>query len=302
MARLSDIEIFVAVVDQGGFTAAAKTLGLSKSYASRRVSALEDRVGAALLTRNTRHVAPTAVGEAFHARCRAALEMLDDAEQIVARELDEPRGRLRISLPGSFGVKHLAGLVASFAGQHPDLSVEASYTDRKVDLVDERYDLVVRIGALPEADLMAKRLASSELWLLASPAYMAEHGTPAEPQDLARHEALIYTLSADPRRWSVPTPNGPESVVVSGRLESDNGDALMAACVAGCGVGYHPSWMALEEVRAGRLVRLFGDCPAHQLGVWALWPRHRHLSPKVARFVRYLADALVDPPWACPAG
>lgn len=297
MGRLSDIEIFVAVVDQGGFTAAARVLGISKSYASRRVVALEDRVGTALLTRNTRHVSPTAVGEAFHQRCQAALELLEDAEQIVARELDEPRGLLRVSLPISFGLRHLAALVAEFLAAHPALQVQASYSDRKVDLVDEGYDLAVRIGTLADSDLVARRLATSELWLTASPAYLAQHGQVGSAAELAGHPGLIYTLTPDPRRWTVPGPEGTVQVAMEGRLVSDSGDALMAACRAGLGIGYHPDWMVADDVRAGRVVRLLAELPPVTQGIWAVWPRHRHLSPKVARFVGFLAERLQDPPW-----
>lgn len=300
MGRLSDVEIFVAVVEHGSFTAAARTLGISKSYASRRVSALEDRVGASLLTRNTRHVTPTGVGEAFHQRCHAALELLEDAEQIVARELDEPRGALKVSLPLSFGLRYLAPVVAAFAARWPDVRVHASYTDRKVDLVDEGYDLAVRIGTLADSELVARRLGTSEGWICASPAYLERKGTPSTPADLAQHDAVLYTLMPDPKRWRVPAAEGTAWITVDGRFLSDNGEALVAASCAGLGVAYHPDWLCADAVRDGRLVRLFPELPGVPQGVWAVWPRHRHLTPKVARFVDALAAALSPAPWTAP--
>lgn len=301
MGRLSDVEIFVAVVDEGGFTAAAEALSLSKSYVSKRVRALEDHVGSPLLTRNTRHVAPTPLGEMFHERARVALEILDDAELLAAREADVPRGRLKISLPLSFGLAYLAEPLARFAAQHPDLTVDASYTDRKVDLVDEGYDLAIRIGNLADSELLARRIASSSPLILASPGYLETHGMPAKVEDLQDHELLAYTLMPEPHKWQVPTGNGTIGVKVSGRMIADNGEALMHAALAGLGIGVFPDWLARPHVESGELVRVLPELPVPTMGVWAVYPSHRHLSAKVSQVIEAFAEALEPPPWGrCP--
>lgn len=297
MGRLADVEIFVAVIDEGGFTAAAAALGLSKSFVSKRVRALEDHVGAPLLTRNTRHVAPTPLGEAFGARCRAALELLDGAEALAAREVDEPRGTVRISLPQSFGLRYLARPLAELLTRHPELVVDATYTDRKVDLIDEGYDLAVRIGSLDDSDLVARRLASSEMLVLASPAYLAERPPIGSLHELHDHALLAYTLARDPQRITLPGPDGPVTFAARGRVRADSGDALVQAARAGLGIGVFPAWMVPDEVAAGALVPAVPGLPPIAQGVWALYPRHRHLVPKVARCVEHLAAALSPAPW-----
>jgi DNA-binding transcriptional LysR family regulator len=296
--ELPDVEIFVAVVEQGGFTAAAKKLGISKSYASKRLRALEDRLGSALLTRTTRHVAPTVLGEAFYERARAALELLDEAEQLAACEQGTPRGHLKISVPHSFGIRFLAPVLASYQADHPDLIVETSYTDRKVAIVDEGYDVAFRISeALEDSDLLARRVGTMASWVVAAPAYLARRGTPSQPAELADHDALIYTLSPDPRRWRLPTTDGPVTVAVSGRTIADSGDALVEACRLGLGVAIAPDWLVGHDVATGRLVRLFSDTPPTRMGIWAVYPRQRAHSPKVVRLIDRVTAEIEPAPW-----
>lgn len=298
MGRLADIEILVAITDHGSFTAAARALGISTSLASRRITALEARVGAPLLLRTTRSVRLTALGEAFTERCRTALELLDDAEHLAAAEQLEPRGRLRVSVPHTFGLRYLAPVVARWCARHPHVVADVSYSDRQVDLVDEGFDLAVRITSrLPDSDLVARKLATMETWVVASCAYLTARGEPSTPHDLRHHDALLYTLAGDPRRWTFATDDGPVTVPVDGRVVSDNGEALVAACVAGLGIATLPDWLVADDVRSGTLRRVLTDLPVQRQAMWALHPPHRQHAPKVQAFVDALAEAMDPVPW-----
>lgn len=297
MSRLADVEIFASVVEQGGFTAASRSLGLSKSYVSKRVRALEDRLGAPLLVRNTRKVTPTALGEAFHARARAAIDLLVDAEGLAAEERGTPRGTLRITMPHGFGLQYIAPELARFTAQHPDLHVHAQYTDRRTDIVQEGFDLAIRIGKLSDSDLIAKRIGTSRAVFCASPAYLAARGTPTHPSELERHDVLVYTLGAEARRWTLSGPEGEVNVAVSGRVEADNGDALLQAAEAGLGVGIFPDWLCGPALASGSVLRFLHAYDPPPMGIWAIHPRSRHLLPKVTRFVAHLEAALEDSPW-----
>ncbi|MCB9665170.1 MAG: LysR family transcriptional regulator [Alphaproteobacteria bacterium] len=297
MGRLADIEIFAAVVEHGSFTHAGKALGLSKSYVSKRIRALEDHVGAPLLTRNSRHVNLTPAGTSFHGHCAAALELLAAGEAELASEQQHPRGLLRVTFPIAFGLDYLTEPLGAFAVAHPELEVRASYTDRRVDLVAEAYDLGIRVANLPDSDLVARRLATTEMWLVASPAYLERHGEPHTLEELVTHEGLLYEHLADPFRWAVPGPDGPTSVRMRGRFRADSGDALGVAARAGVGIAVLPDWMVGPDVARGALRRLLAHLQAPTLGIWAVHPPQRHVQPKVAQLVRTLAEALDPPPW-----
>lgn len=299
MSRLSEAEVFVAVVEAGGFTAAGRRLGISKSTASKTLRALEERVGAPLLVRNTRHVSLTSAGRVFYERSAAAIELLDQAEAAVAHEQEEVRGVLRISLPLSFGVRYVASAMADFQRAHPDLQIEASFTDRKIDLVEEGYDLAVRAGALRDSDLLSRRLTSMQLFIVAAPDYLARRGAPQHPEDLKQHPCLRYSLLVDRHRWPLVGPDGETQVIhVTGPLEADNGHAIIEAAQAGLGLALQPDWLAADALAAGKLVRVLPDWSAPPQGIWALYPPERRHSPKVTRFVDHLADVLDPPPWA----
>ncbi len=298
MSRLSEAEVYAAVVEEGGFTSAARKLGVSKSTASKTVRALEERVGAPLLVRNTRHVSMTTAGRVFYERCAAALELLDQAEAAVAHEHEEVRGVLRVSLPLSFGVLYVTTAMADFQRAHPDLKVEASFTDRKIDLVDEGYDLAIRAGVLRDSDLLSRRLATMRLYVVASPEYLARRGEPTHPEELKDHPCLRYSLLVDRHRWPLVGPDGETHVVsVAGPLEADNGHAIIEAAAAGLGLALQPDWLAAEAIKEGRLVRVLDGWASPPQGLWALYPPERRHSPKVTRFVDHLAATLDPAPW-----
>jgi len=285
---LDDLVLFRAVLEEGSFTAAAKTLHVSKSWVSKRIKALEQRLGTPLLVRNTRGLRPTETGQAYFQRISQALDLVEEAELLVQREAGEVRGTLRVSLPGSFGVTYVAKHLAAFAVQHPALRVDASYTDRKVDLIEEGFDLAIRVGPLPEADVVARRIGRTEGWVVGAPDYLAQAPPLHTPEDLRHHRALMFSLSKHPDRW---TFEGHPPVRVDGPLRVDQGDAMVIAAEAGLGLALVPSWMARDAVTHGRLLRVLPDFPIQRSGIWALYPHHRHLIPRVTQFVDRLTDA-----------
>jgi DNA-binding transcriptional LysR family regulator len=277
---VSQLQVFVKVVEAGGFTAAARELNLPKSTVSRHVARLEDRLGVRLLERTTRAIRTTEVGQAYYERCA---RIVGDIAQVV------PKGTLRLSGPLTFGQLYLGELIAAFMAAHPEVDCEVDLSDRKVDLIEEGYDVAVRIGALADSSMIARRLGSSELVVVASPDYLREHGTPRVPSDLRDHECMRYEYSAT-SSWSF----GDESVAVRGRLMANNGDVLRAAAAAGLGIVQAPRFIVGPDLRSGRLVRVLASAPSSVSGIWAIYPHHRHLSAKVRAFVDFAADYLAS--------
>jgi len=291
MRDLDDLLLFRAVLDEGSFTAAASSLQVSKSWVSKRVKALETRLGTPLLVRNTRSIRPTETGQAYYQRISQALDLVEEAENLVQRETGEVRGTLRVSLPSSFGVTYVARHLARFASEHPELRVDAVYTDRKVDLVGEGFDVAIRVGPLPDADVVARRIASTEGWIVGSPGYLQVAPELVVPEDLVHHRALQFSLSRQPDRWAF---EGREPIKVDGPLRVDNGDAMVIAAEEGVGLALVPSWLARDAVAEGRLQRVLADFPIQRSGIWALYPHHRHLIPRVTQFVDRLARELSE--------
>lgn len=304
MSRLADIEVFVQVVETGSYTAAARALGISKSYASKQVRGLEERLGIQLLHRTTRTLTPTDAGQSFAARCAAILDELDGAERDVAALQDRPAGTLRITVPMSFGVAHVAPMLGRFLAEHPELDVVADFSDQIVDLVDGGYDLAVRIGALPDSSLKARRLAPMRLFLVASEAYLQARGTPRTAEDLREHTGLLYTLTDTPASWSLEHRQTGAIVRVrmNSRLTCNTGEALLAAVEAGVGIAPLPDFMVAESLRAGRCRALLPEWTLHgsNAGIWAVFPPDRHPAEKVTRFVEALADSLDPTAWQIP--
>lgn len=297
--RLAPITAFVRVVERGSFTAAARDLGRSTSQVSRQVSALEERLGARLLHRSTRAVSPTEAGEAFYSRCARLLSDLDEAEEAVAHLQAAPRGTLRLSVPMSFGVRHLSPLIADFLARYPEVRIEASFSDRRVDLVDEGFDLAVRIGALDDSSLFARRLAPYGRRVVASPALLAQVGRPSRPEDLTELPGLLFSYQHTGASWVFHGPPGEVIVRMSGRLTANSGEALLDAARAGLGVALLPDFLVADDLSAGRLERLLPEWSEQGHAIWAIYPHNRHLAPKVRLFVDHLAAAFGRcPRWA----
>ena len=305
--ELDDLRAFVAVVEAGGFSRAAARLGLAKSIVSRRVSRLETSLGARLLARTTRGVSPTEAGAAFHARGVRILAELDEAREEVAGRQGSVAGTLRLAAPLSFGVAHLAPALARFAADHPRVALDVAYGDRPVDLVAERFDAAVRIGALPDSSLVARRLAPVRLVAVASPAYLARRGAPGKPEDLADHDCLVYSAAAGGgEAWRFRAGRGSVSVRPHGRFRADNGEALVAAALEGLGVAALPTFLAGEALRSGALVPLLEAFPMPEFGLHVVRPPGGPAPARLRALIDFLAarfgpEPYWDPCWNAPA-
>ena len=287
------MRIFTEVADRESFSAAARTLGLSKSAVSKQVGRLEEELGARLLNRTTRRVSLTEAGVAFYRGGLEALAAAEAARGAVTRLSEAPRGRLKISAPVSFSIKRLGPLLAGFLARYPEITLDLTLNDRRVDLVEEGFDLAIRIGVLDDSSLIARKLAPCPMLLCAAPSYLERRGAPAEPRDLAAHDCLIYSLRASPEQWRFEGPGASRSVKVRGPLEANNGDLLRAAARDGAGIVLLPSFIVGADVESGALRQVLPDwvCPS-QSAIYAVYPSSRQLSPKVRVCIDYLAERL----------
>jgi DNA-binding transcriptional LysR family regulator len=297
MDRFDEINAFAAVSDARSFTKAARRLGVSSAQVSKLVARLENRLGARLLNRTTRDVSLTDTGRAYLERARTLLEDFDALEGLV-RDQDGPRGLLRVSAPLSFGTSQLTPALLDFAGAYPDVALEVSQTDRLVNLVEEGFDVAVRVGQLQDSSLIARRLAPVRIVTCAAPDYLQRAGTPLEPQDLAQHEAIIDTNMREPFVWSYGVGGETHEVRVHGRLRFAGADACVAAARRGLGVASTPAFAAADDLRAGRLVPLLCAFEPQLIHIHAVYPHGRHLAAKVRAFVDFLAERYAgEPEW-----
>ena len=300
MGLFEDMTVFAAVVEARSFTGAAARLGVAKSVVSRRMADLEARLGVSLFHRTTRRLSVTESGAAFHERTVRILADVAEAQDSLRSLQGELVGKFRVGAPMSFGTLHLAAAIAEFLGSHPGLEIELDLNDRRVELVSEGFDLAIRIGNLPDSTLIARKLAPCRQMACASPDYLARHGTPATPHDLASgHTCLLYTNITPSDHWPFMIGGQERSVTVRGRrLGANNGDVLRDAAIAGLGVVMLPSFIAWEAVARGDLVVVLAafECPGPPIN--AIWPSSRHLSAKVRALVDFLAARYgADPCW-----
>ena len=293
MDRFTEMEMFVRVVEAGGFTEAARRSGVSKSAVSKQISALESRLGARLLNRTTRRVNPTEIGLAYYDRASRILAETDEADAIATALQDAPRGELRISAPHSFGVHALAPMVAEFLKAYPEVAIHLDLSDQYVELISEGFDLAIRIGTLEDSSLRARKLGEAQLHLLASPEYLRRHGEPKRVDELNDHQLLHYSYLASGRSWRLKSPSGAEKTVrSSGCLSVNNGMVLLTAAERGLGVILTPDFIAEQSLRAGRVVSILPDAAPEPLGIWAVTPPGRFTQPKVRAFVDFVAAAM----------
>ncbi|QEI06582.1 LysR family transcriptional regulator [Pigmentiphaga aceris] len=297
MDRFMEMKTFIAVVDAGSFIGAADPMGMSKAAVSRHVSDLENRLGVRLLQRTTRRLSLTDEGQSFYARSKEALALVDEAETEIRSRSIEASGVVRVNAPHTFGVLHLAPLWGGFMDANPRVSLEVTLSDRVVDLVDEGFDLAIRIAVLPNSTLVSRKLASTRMMLCASPDYLARVGTPSHPKDLALHQVIAYSYWATRDEWTFTGPEGEVSVRTHARLYANNGDTCLAAALSGQGIILQPSFLVAEDVRAGRLVELMPEYKSIELGIYAVYPTRKQLALKVRRLIDFLADALQRPVW-----
>ncbi|MBD3619082.1 MAG: LysR family transcriptional regulator [Chromatiales bacterium] len=296
MDHLSDVAVFVQVVDSQSFTAAADKLGLSKSVVSKYVTRLEDRLGARLLNRTTRRLSLTEVGRAFYDRSREGLREIEAAEQEVSRLQAEPRGVLRINSPMSFGILHIAPALAEFQARYPELHVDMSLDDRRLDLVEEGFDVAIRIGDLPDSSLVARRLGDCRHVVCGAPGYFERHGTPRTPEELRNHRTLSFRYHDSPSEWRFLTPEGGyESVGIDSAIQLNNSLAIREAVLHEAGIALTPTFVVGEDIQQGRLRAILHDYRAMELSIYALYPQRRHLSPKVRAFIEFMSERVHTP-------
>lgn len=288
MADLDDVKAFLAVAYAGSFSRAAEELATAKSVVSRRVTRLEGDLGTRLFTRSSKGVVPTEDGEALRARAGSAFEQLDEALQSAARRTGELTGVLRITAPVAFGTAHLSGFLSDFMREHPRLRVDASFSDRRVDILADGFDVAVRMGALSDSSLVARRIAPLRLAVLASPDYLARHGAPTRPRDLTAHDCIIYGVP-DGDLWRFREGDRFTSVRITGRFRSDNPASILAAALAGVGVAGLPTFMLGDAIATGALLPLLTAFPVAEQALFAIRPP----GPPPAK-TRAFIDALAE--------
>lgn len=292
MDKYQEMRVFTAVVDSASFVAAGEALGMSKAAVSRYVSELEQRLGVRLMHRTTRKLSLTPEGEVFLSRCRDILSSIEASEEEISTRRVTVSGLLKVSVPVSFGIRHLAPLWSEYLDQHPQVTLDVQLADRFIDLVDEGFDLAVRIGRLPDSSLISRRLASTRLVLCASPSYLKRRGTPQHPSDLAHHDILSYSLLAMGDQWQFTGPEGAVSVKVRPRMWSNNGDTCIAAAVRGAGIQLQPTFLIEQHLANGDLVEILPQFRSIDLDIFAVYPSRKFVLPKVRAMVEFLSIKL----------
>jgi len=288
MFNWEGVSEFVAVAEAESFTKAAKRLGISTAQVSRQVSALETRMATKLFHRTTRKVSVTEVGRIYYQHCRQVLDGLEEAERAITNLQSTPRGLLKITAPVTYGERTLAPLVNDFIAKYPELEVKVSLTNQKVDLIDEGYDLAIRLGQLEDSSMMAKRLGSRTQYVCASPDYVSTFGIPHSLSELEQHNCLQGTLDY----WRFQEHGKTRNVRVKGNLSCNSGHALVDAAIKGIGITQLPDYYVLPYLEDGQLLPLLEQNRQPDEGIWALYPHNRHLSPKVRMLLDYLSEAL----------
>jgi DNA-binding transcriptional LysR family regulator len=296
VTETQDLVVFHCVVKHANYAKAADELGLSPSGVSRIVTRLEERLGVRLVQRTTRKLALTEAGAAFYARTSQILVELADAEAELQKTLLRPKGTLRLSASVVFGRLYIAPLVDRLLELFPELSIEMQLTNRFVDLIEEGLDLAIRIGALTDSRLIARRLCTNRRVLVAAPDYLKRRGTPKTIEDLRDHDAVIFTGFSKPKEWKLIGPEGPITVPVAGRLATNNIEVLCEAAQLGLGITVGATMAVGRALLSGELVRVLSDYEFEQTGVFAVYPSARQLSSKVRATVDFLAEQLEEPP------
>ena len=295
MDRLTEMEAFATVVDQGGFTDAAKKLGISKSAVSKHVASLEARLGARLLNRTTRRVSPTEIGLAYYDRARRVLNDAGEADALVTSMQSAPSGLLRISVATDFGVNHLSPILGEFLHEFPDISINMVLNNRYVELISEGFDMAVRIGDLQDSSLRARKLAETAKRMIGAPSYFQRHGRPTRIDDLNDHKLLHYSSQSSGSVWRVTAPSGEKRQVrTAGWLSVNDGQSLLNACVAGLGIAYLPSFLYAPAMAEGHVVDAIPDLPVETQGIYAVYPPGRFTQPKVRAFIDFLVHAFAE--------
>jgi len=297
--RFLEMQTFNAVVDAGSFVRAAETLSMSKAAVSRYVGDMETRLGVRLLHRTTRRLSLTDEGQLFYARSKELLDALEGAEAEVTSRNEAATGLLRVNAPFTFGILHLAPLWGQFKAQNPKVALDITLADRLVDLVEEGYDVAIRIATLESSTLVSRRLASTRMVLCASPRYLEQHGTPLHPHDLSGHAVISYSYWSTRDEWRFDGPDGPVSVKTQPIISTNSGDTCRAAALADQGVILQPSFLVGKDLAEGTLVELMPQFRSLELGIYAVYPTRKHVPTKVRALIDFLQAHLGGPqqPW-----
>jgi len=295
MDRLTEMEAFATVVDQGGFTDAARKMGISKSAVSKHVSSLESRLGARLLNRTTRRVSPTEIGLAYYDRARRVLNDAGEADALVSSMQSAPSGLLRISVATDFGVNHMSPILGDFLADYPDITVNMVLNNRYVELISEGFDLAIRIGEMEDSSLRARKLTETAKRLIAAPGYFEQYGRPEKIDDLNEHKLLHYSNQSAGNVWKLTAPSGEKRQVrTQGWLTVNDGQSLLNACVSGLGIAYLPSFLYAEALAEGLVEEAMPALPPESQGIYAVYPPGRYTQPKVRTFIDFLVEAFKE--------
>jgi DNA-binding transcriptional LysR family regulator len=297
MDKFQEMLTFSAVVDAGSFVGGANTLDMSKAAVSRYVGDLETRLGVRLLHRTTRKLSLTEEGEVFYARCKELLSNISDAELEITSRTAEAVGLLRVSAPVTFGILHLASLWGEFNAKHPKVSLDITLSDRVVDIIEDGFDVAIRIAQLPNSTLISKKLASTQMVLCASPQYIKRNGKLTHPSDLTKHSVLAYTYWSMRDEWAFEGPDGSVTVKTVPRFKCNNGDTNLAAALAHQGIVLQPTFLVGKYLKTGELVELLPEYKSTELGIYAIYPTRKLVSPKVRLLIDFLVQSFKKPNW-----
>jgi DNA-binding transcriptional LysR family regulator len=295
MDKLNAMQLFVRVAETGSFTAVADQLDVARSVVTRQISGLEKQLGAKLMTRSTRSLTLTTAGSAYLEKCRVILNMVDAAESSLLEEKTEPRGRIRLGLPLSFGLQRLMPVLLQFTDTHPHIELVMDFSDRRSKLIEEGIDLSIRITSRLEPGDIVRKLGESQLLTVASPSYLAQHSRPKHPRDLAHHACLVYSQDFQSTTWTFgATKEGPISVTVRPRVAANNGEALLQAAAQGMGITRPPDFMAQPYLDNGSVVAVLSKYAPPPLGIYAVLPSNRYVPHRVSVLIDFLAKSLAS--------
>jgi DNA-binding transcriptional LysR family regulator len=287
---------FVRVVETGSFTAVAKELDTSQPTISRQIAALEDHLGSLLFQRTTRALTLTDDGRVLYELARQAIDSVQQAVVSVGRHRSAPSGALRLACPVVFGRLHIMPRLPTFLDRFGDVSIDLIMNDGFTDLVEEGIDLAIRIGEISDPALIAKRVGTTGRVTVAAPSYLEAHGAPAHPNDLTRHECIVYSRLATGARWEFSSETGPISVQVTGRFRVNNSEGVREGVLRGLGIGVVPIWHFTDEISSGRLVVVLADFEPRRLPTYVVYPSRRFLAPKVRAMIEFLAQEFENDP------
>ncbi len=288
MDKLSSMKAFVAAANAGSITGAAEELSLSKAMVSKHVAYLEDLLNSQLLYRNSRGVALTELGQLYRERCMQIFDLIEETESLISQRNEKPAGKLRVTAPTSLGTYHLAPKIANYEKMFPDVRVELSLNDKIIDLVEEGFDLAIRLGKLDDSSLIARKITQTKLVVCAAPSYLEEHGVPKTPADLLNYNCLIYKPSSINDEWIFKNGQGEFSQPVSGDFVTNTGDALRMAAGKGRGLIQLPKYVVRDDINTGKLQIVLEDYQPDPVPIYAVYPERKNLPATVKVFIDYL--------------